>query len=280
MNLDSKRNIQLGVGIAVFIFAVTISYFFGITEDTSEHDVYLVLDVSGSMGSPLSKLQFAKSAAQEFVNLLELNNSPEFRVGLIAFSKDVYVVVNLTNDQNKLNDGISQLQPIADTALGDAILTATNEFSTNARPDAKKSILLMSDGVTTYGSSPQVAAGVARANGVSIFAVGYGSDADDLALSQIAGVTGGKSYTAATGQDLIETFSDIAENIISPVAHYGSRTLILIAIPIILFIPAIEKGITTFMGKRPSVSVCSRCEHANAENAKFCAKCGNPMRRS
>ena len=284
MDIDSKRRVQLGAGIGVFVFAVVFSYFFGVTEATgiSDYDIYLALDVSGSMMSPPTKLASAKDAANEFVNALELGTSSDIRVGLIVFSSGVATLVSLTNDQNQLDNAISQLGAGGETAMGDAIFEATQKLSAEARPDAKKVILLLSDGVPTAGMDSLVAARTANTNDVLVFAVGYGVNADMGLLSQIASVTGGKSYEAVTGQDLVDTFRDIASVIISPVVQYGSRTMVLVAIPIILFIPAIEKGLTTFIGQKqkPTTITCPKCNRSNALTAKFCAKCGNPLRRS
>jgi len=268
------------MGVAIFIGAVVISYFFGVTEVTEipKHDIYMVLDISGSMGSPETKLTSAKNAANEFINALGLTSSSDFRVGLIVFADNVNSLVGLTNDQNKLNSAISKLQASGGTAMGDAILLATQKLSNEARPGVTKTILLLTDGENTAGTNqPLVAATVSKANDVSIFAVGYGQDANMITLSQIASITGGTSYAATTGQDLVSTFGDIASVIISPVAQYASRTLILIALPILLFIPAIEKGITTMIGKKQPTPACPRCNHVNYASAKFCAKCGNPL---
>ena len=71
MNPDSKRQFQLLIGFAIFAFAVVVSYFSVVeadTEDTPQYDIYLVIDVSGSMHDE-SKLVFAKQAAIEFVEL-------------------------------------------------------------------------------------------------------------------------------------------------------------------------------------------------------------------
>lgn len=285
MNLDTKRRIQLGIGIAIFIGAVSISYFFGVTEATEiqNQDIYLVLDISGSMNEPPSKLESAKNAANEFINAMGIGSSSDFRVGLIVFESKAYSVVDLTNDQNKLNNAISQLQAGGSTAMGDAIFLATQKLSSEARPGVSKTIVLLADGQNNEGKAPLVATATTKAADIFIFAVGYGQDADMFTLNQIALITGGKSYEAATGQDLVSTFEDIASVIISPAVQYGSRILILIALPVLLFIPAIEKGFTTMIGKKQKVPPqqappsCPRCTHVNYASAKFCAKCGNPL---
>jgi len=243
MNVDTKRRIQLGVGVSIFIGAVAFSYFFGVTEATEipNQDIYMILDISGSMNEPPSKLASAKNAANEFINAMGISSSSDFRVGLIVFETKAYSLVDLTNDQNKLNTAISQLQAGGNTAMGDAILLATQKLSNEARPGVSKTIVLLADGQNNEGVNPLVATTTAKASDVVIFAVGYGQDADMFTLNQVASITGGKSYEAATGQDLVSTFEDIASVIISPTVQYASRSLILIALPILLFIPVIEK---------------------------------------
>jgi len=276
--IDTKQRIQLGIGIAIFIGAVSISYFFGVTEstETPQHDIYMVLDISGSMNEPPAKLASAKNAANEFINTLGLSKSSDFRVGLIVFEEKVYSLVDLTNDQNKLNSAISKLEAGGNTAMGDAIDLATEKLSNEARPGVAKTILLLADGENNRGTQPIVAAVTTKANDISIFAVGYGQDAVMFTLDQIALMTGGKSYEAATGQDLVSTFADIASVIVSPAVQTTTRVAIIFALPILLFIPAIEKGITTMMGKKQT-STCPKCSRVNTASAKFCAKCGNPL---
>lgn len=280
MNLDSKRRIQLSVGITIFVLAVSFSYFFGIDEDSqiAKHDIYMVLDVSGSMIEPPSKFIAAKNAAQEFVNTLQLTSSSNFRVGLIVFETNVHTIIELTNDQTKLNNAISELQAGGNTSMGEAIKEATEKLTKQGRADVKKTILLLSDGKSNEGISPTSAAKTAKTNDISIFSVGYGDEADTITLQLVSFLTGGQSYKAITGEELVSTFNDIASDLVSPVVQYSARLMILFAIPIILFIPAIEKGLTTIIGRSESIPSCSKCGFLNKASSKFCAKCGNSMR--
>jgi len=286
MNPDSKQKLQLALGFAVFGFAVIVSYFSVSGVENSQIDIYLVIDVSGSMGDQ-SKIVSAKNAASEFVDAFQLEKSSNYRIGLISFETEVHTLSKITDDPSGLKDAISRLQPGGDTAMGDAIRTASVLLSQEARPDARKTVLLLTDGIANRGIQPISAAQIAKDNDLTIFTVAYGSDADSSTLGQIASMTGGQYYQALTGQDLVSTFSNIADVIISPIAHYGSRTLILVSIPILLFIPVIEKGVATmvqkaeetFLDKRgPSRTNCLKCGHLNRTESKFCAKCGNSMK--
>jgi Mg-chelatase subunit ChlD/DNA-directed RNA polymerase subunit RPC12/RpoP len=317
---NSKRKYQLGIGFAIFAFAVSVSYFSVVeadVQDTPQYDIYLVIDVSGSMGTcgqPLnpdmtceqiiitddSPIVFAKQAAIEFVDVFQLDQSSDHRIGLISFSNYAQMLVKLDNNSKNLKEGINKLYPKGATAMGDGILIATQSLSEEARPDAQKIIVLLSDGMSNMGEHPLLAAGIARENDVTIFSVGYGYDPDVQTLKAIASGTHGKYYNALTGQDLANAFNEIADVLISPLSHYSSRILILIAIPVLLFIPTIERGLTIMMKRaedkpvakivkpkkieeKPKVKdklkiTCPNCNHVNRTTSKFCVKCGNSIK--
>ena len=338
MNPNSKRKYQLGIGFAIFAFAVSVSYFSVVetdVQDTPQYDIYLVIDVSGSMGtivdvtygssgrvivndciveSPVcqsSPIVFAKRAAIEFVDEFRLDQSSDHRIGLAIFHGTdppnnrplpiAKIIVELGNNSKKLEAGIEKLKPGGATAMGDGISIATQSLWEDTRPDAKKIIVLLSDGMSNVGSDPLKAAGIAKDNDVTIFSVAYGPGADVQTLKTVASITDGKYYNASTGQDLADTFGEIAGVLISPLSHYSSRLLILIAIPVLLFIPTIERGLTTMMRRaedkpvekivkpkkieekpkekinKPKVT-CPNCNHVNRTTSKFCVKCGNSIK--
>ena len=300
---NSKRKYQLGIGFAIFAFAVSVSYFSVVeadTEDTPQYDIYLVIDVSGSMQEE-SKLVFAKQAALEFVDVFQLDQSSDHRIGLVAFSDYAKMLVELDDNSKNLKEGINKLYPEGATAMGDGISIATQSLSENTRPDAQKIIVLLSDGMSNTGLHPLSAAGTARENDITIFSVGYGYNADAWTLKAVASVTHGKYYNALTGQDLADVFNEIADVLISPLTHYSSRILILIAIPVLLFIPTIERGLTTMMRRaedkpverivkpkrtedKPKAKIgklkitCPNCNHLNRTTSKVCAKCGSTVK--
>ena len=323
------------MGFAIFAFAVAVSYFSVVeadTEDTPQYDIYLVIDVSASMGTidpggyagsdsvtvndcivessicQSSPIVFAKRAAIEFVDAFQLDQSSDHQIGLAIFHGAVReahpiakIIVELGNNSKKLEAGIEKLIPQGGTAMGDGISIATQSLSENTTPDTKKIIVLLSDGESNVGTEPLIAAGIAKDSNVTIFSVGYGPDADVQTLKAVASMTGGKYYNASTGQDLAATFGEIAGVLISPLSHYSSRILILIAIPVLLFIPTIEKGLTTMMRRaedkpiekmdrpkrvedrpvekmnRPKI-ICHICKQPNRSTSKICGKCGNPIK--
>jgi len=307
-----RRYSQLAIGITILSAAIILGYF-SIEEKNNQnqkYDIYLVIDVSGSMATCLdgdwvsgcnsigvtndSPITFAKKAAIEFVDIFQLDQSSNHRIGLAIFhgtpSDPVYpiskIIVDLDNDSKKLKEGIDNLQPLGATAMGDGISIAIESLSQNTRQDVKKIIVLLSDGASNVGSDPLIAAEIAKENDVTIFSVGYGDSTDVQTLKYVASITGGEYYNAPTGIDLARIFNKIADGLISPVAHYGSRALILIAVPILLFMPTLEKMAVTMIQKaeetfidkkRPSTKNCSKCTYSNRVNSKFCAKCGNKI---
>ena len=290
MNPSSKRRLQLASGVAVFAVAVAVSYFFtyegeeAIHENTV-HDVFLVIDTSSSMqGIPLSS---AKKAASEFANTMYLNKTLDHKIGIISFSDNAVQIIATTNNNDALNGGINNLRVAGNTAMGDGIMLAVQMLAEQGRPETSKTIVLLSDGVSNAGISPHMAAQHASDAGVTIYSVGYGHLADVFTLKAVASTTNGDYFTASTGQDLAGIFDKIAQSLISPVSHYSSRVMMLVAIPILLFIPAIEAGLTTMMQlsdapvkRNISKRKCPHCSHQNRQAAKFCLKCGKPLRSS
>jgi len=313
MDADTKRKMQMVIGFSIFLIAVIASYFSVIEGDEKTNcDVILTLDISGSMRDS-SKLEAVKKAAIEFINVVLLQHNTKFRIGLVIFQTQARKVCQLTNDVNKLESEISKLEADGNTAMGDAIKVATDILKSDTRPGTSKTILLMTDGRSNEGIDPITATKEVKQYKIIIYTVGYGDDADITILEKIASTTGGEHYFAMTGNELVKVFSQIAAILISPIVHYGSRTLILLSMPILLFLPEIEKGVTTIVQKatttifrrtQPTISrpvqkvprrperttrmrptetiqrvfMCPSCEHVNRSSAAFCAKCGASLK--
>jgi uncharacterized protein YegL len=290
------------------VIAVVLSYYSVVetTEVSSSNvptDIYLVLDRSGSMGDPSgsssTKIEDAKKSASEFVNIIAPDINSNFTIGLIAFSDDAEVVVHLTHDTSALSSAIGSLAPLENTAMSDALKLASEMLMKEGTKGAQSVIVLMSDGLTNADkySTPNEAADLAIENGIQVYTVAFGSDADASLLQLIASRTGGQYYYASTGADLVKSFSTIAQTLltVSPAAHYGSRLMVLSALPLVVFLPQIERGVTlayegltTMLRKQPTTlkrdvytrAVCSRCEFPIRPGAAFCSRCGLRLGRA
>jgi uncharacterized protein YegL len=291
---QTKKKAQIAIAIAILLFAGVISYFSVSESKGSKYDVYLVLDVSGSMGDPSGtgiqlKIDALKDAALNFVQAAQVGSNPNIRVGLISFSDVVSVNSGLTSDRNLLYSGINSLSPNGMTAVGDAIQQAVVRLEQERNPDASCFIVLMTDGQSNSDTvaTPLTAAGQASQNNIVVDAVAFGADANVTACQEISAKGNGQFFYAATSDQLVSSFAGIAASFVSPVLHYGSRILMLIAIPLILFLPEIEKGTHTIVRsfsttvlKRPAPVGgvrCPRCEHLNRAESKFCGACNAPL---
>ncbi|MCA9263302.1 MAG: VWA domain-containing protein [Planctomycetales bacterium] len=89
--------------------------------------------------------------------------------------------------------------------LGTNVLTGEN-----TRPNANKTMILMSDGQWNKGGNPRSAAVDAKREGITIHTVSFleGADQDDMKM--IASVTGGRHYHASDGEELAEVFYELA----------------------------------------------------------------------
>jgi uncharacterized protein YegL len=303
MNPSTRRKLQIVLSMIIIVAAVVLSYHSVVESQTSTSkgpptDIYLVLDRSGSMGdlsgvSLSTKIEDAKRSAAEFVNIIRPDINGNFTIGLVAFDDEVEVLVTPTHDTSALLSAIGSLTPGDQTAMGDALKLASELLAKESRQGSRRVVLLMSDGLTNSDqfSSPDQAAALATANEIRVYTVAFGSDADTVLLQNIAQRTGGQYYFAGTGAELVGSFSTIARILltVSPAAHYGSRVMILLALPLVIFLPQIEKGVTrayegltTLLRKQPTAlkpyarprSVCSRCEKSIRPTAIYCPHCG------
>jgi Ca-activated chloride channel family protein len=192
--------------------------------------VVLAVDTSASMQATdvePSRFDVAKEAARAFVGELP----EQFNVGLVSFSGAASVVVAPTTDREMINAGIDRLTMGQRTAIGEAIAVSLQSIETvdalaqTEPPPAR--IVLLSDGANTSGRPPEQAAEEAAAASVPISTIAYGTaegrveingqsvpvPVDGPALEDIANVTGGVFYEAATGEELTEVYEDIGSSI-------------------------------------------------------------------
>jgi len=245
----SKRNQQLVVAIAIFVIALILSYFSTQKEEiVKDADIMLVLDVSGSMDG--AKLDDAQESATEFLSAIE----QKLHIGLVTFETNVHLNSSLGLDRTSLIGEINQMSEGGDTSMGDAMAEAIDHLVSKGRSDADKYMVLMTDGKSNDDEeycpylplcSPdgkKCATQKAVSNGVIIYTVAFGEDADTDVLGKIAEETGGQYFYAASGSELVNYFVQIAEDIsINPGYYYGSRSLMVVAIFLIIFLPAIVK---------------------------------------
>jgi Ca-activated chloride channel family protein len=201
-----------------------------------EATVVLTLDTSGSMMatdvSP-TRLAAAQSAAASFLDGLPRR----VRVGVVSFASGANVLVPPTEDRDSVRSALEGMQAAGGTALGEAIVRASELAPEDAaaggrNSEAPFSILLLSDGANSIGIDPASATARAQEAGVPIYTVALGTDQgvvdvrDDYGvpqrvrvppdrdtLRQIADDTGGRYFEALTAVDLEQIYDEIGSQV-------------------------------------------------------------------
>jgi len=182
-------------------------------------DVVLVLDNSGSMKK--NDPQFlTKQAVTEFINNLDEST----RASVVIFDQDVRTAVPLTeissSSRQILLDSLSQINYKGlYTNSPAAIESAIYDLKNNAREDARKVIVFMTDGIVDTGNADRdlektkwlkedLAADAADA-GIRIFGIAFTENADFELIQSLAQKTDGEYYRALLADDLQKVFSKL-----------------------------------------------------------------------
>ena len=192
--------------------------------------VVMAIDVSLSMEATdiePNRLIAAQEAAKSFVDLVPTR----LNLGLVAFSGVAQVLVSPTTDHALLKRSIDNLQLGPRTAVGEAIFASLGSIATVASEPGQAPppgrIVLMSDGETTVGVPNSRAADAAEEAGVPITTIGFGTDEGTIRyegrvlpvpvneedLGQLADATGGRTFSAATGEELQSVYEDIGSSV-------------------------------------------------------------------
>ncbi|MCU7960201.1 MAG: VWA domain-containing protein [gamma proteobacterium symbiont of Bathyaustriella thionipta] len=151
------------------------------------YDLMLVVDASHSMeamdftrnNQPLTRMAVLKGVMDKFIASRQGD-----RIGLIVFGSQAYTISPLTYDLDAVR---LQLQEVTaniagqGTAMGDAIGLAVKKL--RERPPGSRVLILIADGENTAGSIPPLqAARLAQQEGVRIYAIGVGSDREQVPI--------------------------------------------------------------------------------------------------
>ena len=201
--------------------------------------VVLLVDVSGSMRAEdvePTRLDAAKQALRTFLDQLP----DRFRVGLVQFSSQPEVLVQPTHDRLQIRDALNYLEPDAGTAIGDgmarAIVVLRKALAEERRvsPTGKAGpgvIVLLSDGTQTDGRRyPLDTATAAGRADIPFFTVALGTTGPDAVvrgprntllwvppdpelMGKIAELTGARTYTASTAQEMDDVYAGLSSRI-------------------------------------------------------------------
>lgn len=182
-------------------------------------DIMLAIDISGSMQETdmrigtrtASRIDVLKSVVTTFIERRQGD-----RLGLILFGTRAYTYVPLTFDRKALSELLADVSSgLAGrlTAIGDAIGVAVKTL--DDQTSKHKVLILVTDGSNTSGANmPLNAARIAAHQGMTIYTIGVGNDAEamrellnqkniapgtelnETLLRQIAAISGGQYFRA------------------------------------------------------------------------------------
>jgi Ca-activated chloride channel homolog len=189
-----------------------------IMEFTSETDLPLrlaiLIDTSNSIRD---RFRFQQEAATNFVNSVMREQD---KATLVSFDTAAEVITDLTNDTNKLENGIRELRPGGGTALYDAMYLACKEKLMRDQPMYKfrRAMVVLSDGEDNESrySRDQALEMAQRADTV-IYTISTNishieTDGDKV-MRYFAEQTGGVAFFPFQAKDLNQSFENIANEL-------------------------------------------------------------------
>jgi Ca-activated chloride channel family protein len=200
--------------------------------------VLLVMDVSNSMEQTdvaPNRLAAAEAAANAFLDELP----PEFLVGLATFADHAELVVEPTQDRERIVEALGDLSTERGTRIGDGLSVALDsiEAARGEGGDTPAAALLLSDGRDT-GSEvpPQQAAERAAELSVPVHTVVVGQVSEDggsganlEALQAIAETSGGDTFTAETSDELTRVYENLGSELSVDLELRSTATPLVIA---------------------------------------------------
>lgn len=205
-----------------------------VSETSSGIDIVIALDLSYSMiiqdfypeddrsRRPIMRLDAAKGVLKTFID-----ERPNDRMGIVAFSGRPYNLSPVTQDHSWLHDRLNAVKSgdikEQGTAIGSAIAASSSRLTDR---DAKsKIVILITDGANNTGNlDPVEAAKLSSELGIKIYTIAIGTEEgrvprsiqsfpkqefDIPTLKEIASITGGEFFRARSISDLKDTFQSI-----------------------------------------------------------------------
>lgn len=183
-----------------FVFTWPKPFDLGVEACENPTDVALVIDKSTSMRSesidPPEPFTTVKSVAKDFVASLSVDD----RVSVVSFGTLPIKQNDLTSNLDLATESIDALtlsSTTEQTNIGGGLELALNELTKDgARPESKKVIILLTDGVATEPKNPgqptypsifaESVSQIALAKGITVYTIGLGSGIDSALLKKIA----------------------------------------------------------------------------------------------
>lgn len=200
------------------------------TAKLGNQDIMLIFDRSGTMDDDTKDpkvpqpITDTKNAANFFVDLTANNAFVTNRIGLVSYSTNALLNLQLGRDFSLIKNRIQSFSANGYTNIGEAIQFSNNQLMQNSQSRTFRTQILLSDGMAnrpgsgmpTNPTAIQFAvnnAQIAANNSIKIYTISLGNMTDWNLMNQIASMTNGKHYHAPTPAQLNAIFYEIADHI-------------------------------------------------------------------
>jgi Ca-activated chloride channel family protein len=195
--------------------------------------IMLVTDYSGSMEStdvPPNRLAAARDAAARFLEKVP----GRIRVGLVVFNQNARTLQTPTTDRQAVVASLGALVPSGGTATGEAMSAALSALQRQVGDDGTRApgaIVLLSDGESTRGRSPESIARRARRLRIPVYTVALGTaqgtirvrvrgrtetrrvPPDPQAMREVARISRGQAFATADPDRLSAVYEQLGSRI-------------------------------------------------------------------
>lgn len=160
--------------------------------------VALIVDESGSMSG--DKFMQARQAVMCFVNFIK----PLDRFAVVSYASWARVIHEFTSIREDLVNSLSQMSAGGSTSMYDGMILGL-DLAKQER--GVKALIAFTDGMENNSvASKQELLDYAAEVSIPIYTIGFGSDADEAGLIEIAEATGGLYHFAPGGDELVEIY--------------------------------------------------------------------------
>lgn len=186
-----------------------------------------------------TKLEIAQEANKAFVNrILNMSNT---RIGLVSYATSIENVHDLSDNITSIKKEINRYEASGWTCICCGLVEASEKMVIQSNTSRFRAIVVMSDGEANVECTPYHVcyndpACITRAKqdaidaaceawqdyNITVYAVGFGSDVDEITLQAIADCGNGEYYFSNTSE-LTAIYEDIAEEILN--ASYYAQTV-------------------------------------------------------
>lgn len=175
----------------------------------------ILMDTSNSIRG---RFRFEQEAAIEFIRGVLAEEKD--RAFLVSYDTRAELMVDFTNDAEKLAEGVRSMRPGGGTALYDAIYYASRDKLPEDRPleEFRRALVLIGDGEDNQSSvTRDMALEMAHKADAVLYTIstnrsGQKMDGDGV-LKYFAKETGGVSFQPFQARDLEQSFADIANEL-------------------------------------------------------------------